>query len=81
MKTLKTVQEVIDEFGGVKHLAHWADVGESAVCNWSARGYIPPGWCFRLQHYFTPKNRILAPSVFGQDLQSVPFKRHAEAQV
>lgn len=77
MKRLTSVQHVIDQFGSVKALAAWAHVGESAVCNWVSRGYIPPGWSFRLQHHL--QDCVLDPAVFGQDLHRVPTRRSVEA--
>lgn len=65
-KILRTVSDVVDHFGGLRPTADWAGVGVSAVCNWVSRGYIPPGWHFRMSQHFADRNLILAGSVFGQ---------------
>lgn len=65
-KILKTAACVVEALGGTKLAAEWAGVGESAVSNWLARGFIPPGWHFRLHAHFAPQGLELAPTAFGQ---------------
>jgi hypothetical protein len=72
---LKTVSDVINAFGGPAAAAEWAGVGLSAVCNWQARGYIPPGWHYRMHAHFADKKIELAGSVFGQSDER-PAARH-----
>lgn len=37
-QTLRTVDELIDAFGGEAIVAEWLNVGRSAVSNWKHRG-------------------------------------------
>lgn len=67
-KTLTTVQQVIEALGGVKQAAHWAGVGESAICNWVSRGFIPAGWHFRLHQTLAPQGYELTVNVFRPDV-------------
>lgn len=66
VKILKTASCVVNALGGTKLAAEWAGVGESAVSNWLARGFIPPGWHFRLHAHFAPEGVSIAPTAFGQ---------------
>ena len=61
---LRTVQDVVDAFGGTKATAEWADVGMSAVSNWIEREHIPPGWHYRIVLHLGPRFEI-DPGVFG----------------
>ena len=65
-KILRTAACVVEALGGTKLAAEWAGVGESAVSNWLARGFIPPGWHIKLHTHFTPLGLELAPTAFGQ---------------
>jgi len=65
-QTLRTAACVVAALGGTKGAAEWAGIGESAVSNWLARGFIPPGWHYRLQAHFAPLKIELAPTAFGQ---------------
>lgn len=67
-KSLTTVQQVIEALGGVKKAALWAGVGESAICNWVSRGFIPAGWHFRLHQSLAPKGYELTIDVFKPDV-------------
>lgn len=66
-KTLSSVADVVTAFGGPSKLAAWAGHGSTMVSNWEARGYIPPGWYFRLAGWATANGFELSPRVFGQD--------------
>ena len=66
-KTLRTVCEVVKAFGGPKALAQWADVGPSAVSNWKADGFIPPGWHYRMMLELQGRGFSVAPQAFGVD--------------
>jgi hypothetical protein len=81
--TLRTVRAVVDAFGGTKDLAEWAGHGESAISNWLARGFIPPGWHYRISEELKKKDLEAAPEVFGQRPRSpIPDpKSRAEARV
>lgn len=81
MKKLKSVQDVVNAFGGAKATAKWGGVSESAVLNWIARGFIPPAWHFRLQHHFKPRSFELCGSVFNQTLKSVPHRKPETSEI
>lgn len=65
-RILRTVEDVVAAFGSVAEAAEWAGVGCTAVHNWIARAYIPPGWHYRLQQHLAPRGFHLAGSVFGE---------------
>lgn len=67
LKTLSTVTEVIAAFGGASRLADWAGHGQPMVSNWQARGYIPPGWAFKLFDWARAHGYEIKPSVFGHE--------------
>lgn len=74
-RTLRTVCDVVKAFGGPAALAEWADVGTSAVSNWKADGFIPPGWHLRMMFYLTSKGFKVEPSAFGIEISMTgPFK-------
>lgn len=45
---IHTVDQLIDAFGGPGEMAAWAGIGATAVANWAARSFIPPGWHLRI---------------------------------
>lgn len=47
-KRLTSIAEIVEGLGGPGEVARWADVNNSAVCNWIERGVIPPAWHLRL---------------------------------
>ncbi len=61
---IKTVDELVESFGGTAKFARWLDVGMSTVSNWRASGEIPRGYhlCIYLE---TRKRRLrVAPALF-----------------
>jgi len=43
MYDINTLEELIDEFDGPSGVAGLiGDARDSAICNWRARGYVPP---------------------------------------
>jgi hypothetical protein len=64
-KVLRTIEGVVEFFGGPTELAKWAGIKTSAVCNWTERGEIPPGWHIRLAIEVTRRGGKIHPSVFG----------------
>lgn len=67
-KRLTTVSDVISALGGPKAASLWAGVGESAICNWISRGFVPVGWHFRLHQALHPKGYELTAEVFKSDV-------------
>lgn len=82
MKTrvLQTVEDVVDAFGGTTEAAEWAGIGKSAVSNWLAKGFIPPGWHFRMADHFADKGIVLSRTVFGEECERPLERRRAEAR-
>lgn len=64
---LRTVSDVVAAFGGPAEAAKWAGHGPSAICNWVSRGFIPPGWHYRMSKWAAENGYQISPSVFGQD--------------
>ncbi len=62
---IKTIADLVAAFGGNKSMADWADVGETAVCNWKDANEIPRGYHLRL--WFEAERRGLSvdPNLFG----------------
>ena len=75
MRILRTANDVVAAFGGTKAAAEWAGVGESAVSNWIARGFIPPGWHFRMHEHFEARQYRLESTVFGHVVDEPNPKR------
>jgi hypothetical protein len=76
---LKTVTEVVDAFGGPNATARWAGHGPSAVCNWMARGFIPPGWHYRMSKWAAENGYEISPSVFGEEETERPKRRQGHS--
>lgn len=74
-KILRTPDDVVAAFGGAKAAADWAGIGVSAVSNWTARGFIPPGWHYRMHQHFAEQGVLLDGTVFGQR-NDRPTPRH-----
>lgn len=64
-ETLKTVDEVIDAFGGNTVLAEWLGIGDTAVSNWRERKSIPSGWHLRLYLEAEARGWFIDPKLFG----------------
>jgi hypothetical protein len=64
-KSINSVEQLVDAWGGTNEFARWADVGPSAVSNWKAQGYIPEGYHLRLFLEARGRGLDLAPSLFG----------------
>lgn len=77
---LSSVEQVVDAFGGPKEAADWAALGQSAISNWLARGFIPPGWHFRIDEEMRRRGFVVLPECFGAPARARP-KRKAEQRV
>lgn len=65
-KVVRTVDELIDAFGGVEKMARWAGMSNhSAVCHWRTRNSIPPGWHLRLLVACAARGILVDLTVFG----------------
>lgn len=80
---LRTVSDVVEAFGGPAKAAEWAGHGSSAVCNWVTRGFIPPGWHYRMSKWAGENGYEISPCVFGESenirRRSRPDRRSAHA--
>lgn len=65
MKMIKTIDELVDEFGGDTSLADFLGISQSAVAQWKVRKQIAAGWHLRLLAELTKRGRSAHPSVFG----------------
>ncbi len=61
---VKTIDELIDLFGGPAALADLLGLGAPAICNWSSRNFIPPSWHVRLLYELRLIGKTVDPSVF-----------------
>jgi hypothetical protein len=64
-KTLASIEELVTALGGTAEVAEWAGVNQTAVCNWVARGFIPPGWHLRLLILVRKQRINVRPEIFG----------------
>jgi hypothetical protein len=81
-RKLKSVGEVVEALGGTKATAEWCDIGMSAVSNWIAAEYIPPGWHYRMTAKLGERGIEIDPAVFGMHLdREPPPKKAAERRV
>lgn len=79
MKKLRTVDQILDAFGGArrtadnnKAIASWLGLNVSAVCNWRERKSIPAGWHWRFYTEAGKRGMEIDPKVFGVDDQGSP---------
>lgn len=75
---LRTVSDVVQAFGGPAETAKWAGHGPSAICNWVARGFIPPGWHYRMSKWAAEHGYEISPAVFGED-DAKPVRKRQRA--
>lgn len=76
-RKLRTVGDVVEALGGTKAAAEWADVGPSAVSNWIAKAFIPPGWHYRINTELGARGLEIDPAVFGLQPDARPHRRVA----
>jgi len=69
LEKLTTVSDVVRAFGGPSGMADWAGIGAPAVCNWVERGFIPPGWHWRLDRDAREKGYEIDQGVFDERLR------------
>jgi hypothetical protein len=64
-ETIRTVADLVTAFGGNKAMGDWADVGETAVCNWKDANEIPRGYHLRLWLEVERRGLSVDPDLFG----------------
>jgi len=79
LEKLTTVADVVRAFGGPSGMAEWAGIGAPAVCNWVDRGFIPPGWHFRLDREARAMGYEIDQSVFDERLRRKSNRHHEVA--
>lgn len=81
MKTITTIADLIEEFGGPSAMAEWAQVVPGAVSNWVERGNIPAGLHLQLDRECRRRGIEVDDSVYGLrpvgTLPSQPRRRTA----
>jgi len=63
-KHITSIEGLVDALGGTGPTAEFIGREDSAVSNWKARGFIPPGWHLRLFLELSRRGFTVAPSVF-----------------
>lgn len=61
---IATIEQLIDELGGIEKAAEWAGCGYTGVHNWIARQYIPPSRHLRLILWLRTRGRTFDPRLF-----------------
>lgn len=61
---INTLDELIGALDGPSGAANWAASGESAICNWKSRGYVPPSRHLRLLIEMKRRGRSINPELF-----------------
>jgi hypothetical protein len=81
MFDINTIDDLVDAFGGASKLGHLLGIGDTAVHNWSARGFIPPSWHLRLYVDLRKMGRKANPELFELDGEnaSVLYPEHSVA--
>jgi hypothetical protein len=65
MAVIRTIDELVEEFGGDTALAELLGITQSAVAHWKIRGQIAAGWHLRLLAELQRRGFTVEPSVFG----------------
>lgn len=62
---IRTIDELIEAFGGASELGRWLGITQEAVSNWKIRREIPTGWHLRLLVEARSRGWEIDPGVFG----------------
>lgn len=62
---LRTIDDLIEFFGGNSEMADWLGIDQSAVSQWKIRQQIAAGWHLRLLAEVRRRGADVHPSVFG----------------
>ncbi len=79
---IDSIDELIRFFGGPTKLGHELGIGDNAICNWAARGFIPPSWHLRLYVDLRRLEKTANPELFEMPAESasVLFPRGKSAE-
>ena len=61
---INTLDELIAALDGPVKGAQWAGAGASAICNWRARGYVPPSRHLPLLIELKRRGKSINPALF-----------------
>ena len=64
MRDIKTIDDLIAEFGGPARFGEWLDIGQEAVSAFKWHG-VSPGWHLRLRAELRRRGCDVHPGVFG----------------
>jgi hypothetical protein len=70
VKDIKTIDDLIAEFGGPARFGEWLDIGQEAVSAFKWRG-VSPGWHLRLRAELRRRGCDVNPAVFGLTQEAV----------
>jgi hypothetical protein len=65
MRTIRTVDDVVDALGGDTEIARWLKITPAGVNHWKTRGEIPGGWHLRVYVRLLDEGFDCDPVVFG----------------
>ncbi len=86
MYQIRTIDELVDFYGGDTALAHVLGITQSAVAHWKIRKQIATGWHLRLAADLSRRGVTVDPQVFGLEPEHVegllpgPLGRKARAE-
>lgn len=64
MYDIETIDDLVATFGGPTRLGGLLGIGDTAVHNWIARGFIPPSWHLRLYVDLRKIGKTAHPELF-----------------
>lgn len=64
MFDINTIDELVSFFGGPARLGGMLGIGDTAVHNWVARGFVPPSWHLRLYVDLRKMGKTANPELF-----------------
>lgn len=64
MFDIETIDDLIGAFGGPSKLGAHLGIGDTAVHNWAARGFVPPSWHLRLFVDLKARGATVNPELF-----------------
>lgn len=65
MRTIRTVDDVVDALGGDTVIARWLKITPAGVNHWKTRQEIPGGWHMRVYARLLERGFECDPTVFG----------------
>jgi len=78
-KVIRTIEQLVEAFGGTFAMAEWADVVPSSVSNWKSANYLPPGYHLRVWLWAQANGVRIDPSLLGLRDDDVPPRPSRQA--